>query len=130
VEAPLAPIPVPQPVPTSGPDPESVEGVVLRSCRDILAGAAEHSLKAVELANTLRARGTTPLSSTVPGRHCFLVLQRSSFCDFFCSGHGGARTHPREVGRIAVPSGEARDHFQGRPHPQERQGDPDPGPGR
>lgn len=36
---------------------ESVEGLVLRSCRDILAGAADHSLKAVELANTLRARG-------------------------------------------------------------------------
>ena len=37
--------------------PSSVEAVVLRCCRDILVGAAEHSLKAVELANTLRARG-------------------------------------------------------------------------
>lgn len=38
-------------------DDSSVEGAVLRSCREILAGAADHSLKAVELANTLRARG-------------------------------------------------------------------------
>lgn len=41
----------------SASDVETVETLVLRSCRDILAGAAEHSLKAVELANTLRARG-------------------------------------------------------------------------
>lgn len=47
---------------------ESVEGLVLRSCRDILSGAAEHSLKAVELANTLRARGELKPS-------CFLVLR-------------------------------------------------------
>lgn len=39
-------------------DDSSVEGAVLRSCREILAGAADHSLKAVELANTLRARGS------------------------------------------------------------------------
>ena len=41
----------------------SVEGAVLRSCREILAGAADRSLKAVELANTLRARGTLLLFS-------------------------------------------------------------------
>lgn len=41
----------------------SVEATVLRSCREILAGAADHSLKAVELANTLRARvGTESLA--------------------------------------------------------------------
>jgi hypothetical protein len=56
--APAAPQLAAASAPAQGPDPESVEGTVLRSCRDILAGAAEHSLKAVELANTLRARGT------------------------------------------------------------------------
>lgn len=35
----------------------SMEEVVLRTCQEILSGASEHSLKAVELANTLRARG-------------------------------------------------------------------------
>jgi len=34
----------------------SMEEVVLRTCQEILSGASEHSLKAVELANTLRAR--------------------------------------------------------------------------
>lgn len=38
-------------------EPGSVEDTVSRSCKEILSGAADHSLKAVELANTLRARG-------------------------------------------------------------------------
>lgn len=50
---------------------ESVEGLVLRSCRDILSGAAEHSLKAVELANTLRARGAATLSLVLRRWLCF-----------------------------------------------------------
>jgi hypothetical protein len=41
----------------SGGGGSSVEEAVLLSCREILLGAADHSLKAVELANTLRARG-------------------------------------------------------------------------
>eukprot|EP00601_Ochromonadales_sp_CCMP2298_P032245 CAMPEP_0173350104 /NCGR_PEP_ID=MMETSP1144-20121109/14690_1 /TAXON_ID=483371 /ORGANISM="non described non described, Strain CCMP2298" /LENGTH=713 /DNA_ID=CAMNT_0014297997 /DNA_START=184 /DNA_END=2321 /DNA_ORIENTATION=+ len=41
---------------------ESVETTVLRTCQEILSGAADGSLKAVELANTLRARvGTDAL---------------------------------------------------------------------
>jgi hypothetical protein len=41
----------------------SVEDIVAKSCRDILVEAASHSLKAVELANTLRARvGTEVLA--------------------------------------------------------------------
>lgn len=41
----------------------SVEDIVAKTCRDILMEAASHSLKAVELANTLRARvGTEVLA--------------------------------------------------------------------
>lgn len=40
----------------------SMEEVVLRTCQEILSGASEHSLKAVELANTLRARGKVLLN--------------------------------------------------------------------
>lgn len=45
------------------PESAAVEQVVARCCRAILAEAAQHSLKAVELANTLRARvGTDALA--------------------------------------------------------------------
>lgn len=46
-----------------GLEDSSVEDIVAKSCRDILVDAASHSLKAVELANTLRARvGTEVLA--------------------------------------------------------------------
>ena len=46
-----------------GLEDSSVEDIVAKSCRDILIDAASHSLKAVELANTLRARvGTEVLA--------------------------------------------------------------------
>ena len=46
-----------------GLEDSSVEDIVAKSCRDILVEAASHSLKAVELANTLRARvGTEVLA--------------------------------------------------------------------
>lgn len=46
-----------------GLEDASVEDIVAKSCRDILIEAASHSLKAVELANTLRARvGTEVLA--------------------------------------------------------------------
>ena len=46
-----------------GLEDSSVEDIVAKSCRDILIEAANHSLKAVELANTLRARvGTEVLA--------------------------------------------------------------------
>jgi len=49
-------------VTAAGPG-KSVESVVLMSCYEILSGAANQSLKAVELANTLRARvGTEALA--------------------------------------------------------------------
>ena len=40
-----------------GLEDSSVEDIVAKTCRDILVDASQHSLKAVELANTLRARG-------------------------------------------------------------------------
>jgi hypothetical protein len=46
----------------------SVEEIVVLSCRDILTDAADHSLKAVELANTLRARVGTDFLANIRER--------------------------------------------------------------
>lgn len=43
------------PLPAAAP-PGSVEALIMRGCAEILIEASSHSLKAVELANTLRAR--------------------------------------------------------------------------
>jgi hypothetical protein len=72
--------------PEGGPEGESVEGMVLRSCRDILVGAADHSLKAVELANTLRARGKAELLCVLRDFSAYPCL----FGCVVCSRHGSA----------------------------------------
>jgi hypothetical protein len=49
-------------------DDSTVEDIVTKSCRDILIEAATHSLKAVELANTLRARIGTEILAHIRER--------------------------------------------------------------
>ena len=46
----------------------SVEDIVTNSCREILTDAADHALKAVELANTLRARIGTEMLAQIRER--------------------------------------------------------------
>ena len=52
----------------SGLEDFSIEDIISKSCRDILTEAASHSLKAVELANTLRARVGTDVLAMIRER--------------------------------------------------------------
>ena len=46
-----------------------LETEIVNATRDILKDAADHSLRAVELANTLRARCGTEVGGASPGAH-------------------------------------------------------------
>ena len=99
-----------------GLEDASVEDIVAKSCRDILIEAASHSLKAVELANTLRARVGTEVLAHIRERwggllsllerhaHIFRV-ERIPKNDLVTLVNGGgvtsATTHPPPAGSQA-----------------------------
>lgn len=105
---------------SSSPSPsqheDSAEDVVLRNCLAILEDAADHSLKAVELANTLRARIGTDILADIRERwggllallerqQDLFVVRRIPKNDFVCLANSQEGKKLRSLDESANNSG-------------------------